>query len=364
MRIDSSANLTVVGGATIQGLTVGRGANAVAYNTALGNGALSSGSLSGNYNTGVGYSALLTNTSGNSSVAVGLEALKLNTTGSNNTALGQQALLANTTASNNTAVGYQAAYSNTTGLAGTFVGYQAGYSSTGDSNTVIGNQAGFSTTSGKENIFLGGAAGYTNVTGNQNVYIGTGIGGAEFPAGYYATGSLNTFIGATAGSRVTTGSKNTILGGYTGNENSLDIRTLSNYVVLSDGDGNPTAVWDTRRNQLSSSYYGGAVSTAYYSPRGVSSYTDNGGAGITSSNLFGGNPSTGFLHVNESGTSNYLIAAIFKRNSGTAPVITVIASSVLTTGATNSGGTIVINGATTGANVKMRYIAYDGSYSL
>ena len=37
---------------------------------------------------------------------------------------------------------------------------------------------------------------------------------------------------------MTTGSKNTILGAYSGNQGGLDIRTASNYIVLSDGDGN------------------------------------------------------------------------------------------------------------------------------
>jgi hypothetical protein len=40
---------------------------------------------------------------------------------------------------------------------------------------------------------------------------------------------------------MTTGSKNTILGGYNGNQGGLDIRTSSNNIVLSDGDGNPQA---------------------------------------------------------------------------------------------------------------------------
>jgi hypothetical protein len=46
-------------------------------------------------------------------------------------------------------------------------------------------------------------------------------------------------VGKGAGSNITTGSKNTILGRYNGNQGSLDIRTSSNYIVLSDGDGNP-----------------------------------------------------------------------------------------------------------------------------
>jgi hypothetical protein len=38
---------------------------------------------------------------------------------------------------------------------------------------------------------------------------------------------------------MTTGNKNVILGRYSGNAGGLDIRTASNYIVLSDGDGNP-----------------------------------------------------------------------------------------------------------------------------
>ena len=49
----------------------------------------------------------------------------------------------------------------------------------------------------------------------------------------------NTLIGRNAGSAITTGNANTILGQYNGNQGGLDIRTASNYIVLSDGDGNP-----------------------------------------------------------------------------------------------------------------------------
>jgi hypothetical protein len=46
-----------------------------------------------------------------------------------------------------------------------------------------------------------------------------------------------------SGYNVTTGQNNTILGRHNGNQNSLDIRTASNYVVLSDGSGFPNAYW-------------------------------------------------------------------------------------------------------------------------
>ena len=133
----------------------------------------------------------------NSAFAQG--SLGKNTTGSYNSAFGYQALLSNTTASNNTAVGYQAGYSNQTGAYNTFVGYYAGYTSTGGQNTYVGYYSGWATT----------------------------------------TGTLNTCIGYGSGDLITTGGKNTIIGGYTGNQGGLDIRTASNYIVLSDGDGNP-----------------------------------------------------------------------------------------------------------------------------
>ena len=47
---------------------------------------------------------------------------------------------------------------------------------------------------------------------------------------------------------MTTGSKNTILGNYTGNQGGLDIRTANNYIVLSDGDGNPRAWISTEQD--------------------------------------------------------------------------------------------------------------------
>ena len=172
--------------------------------------------------------ALYANTTGGSNARRGLNAL-YSLTG-NNVAMAT----ANTTASNNTAVGYQALYA-----------------STGASNTSVGWKSGDANTSGYENVFLGTAAGTANTTGIRNLYVGNNAGELA------TTGSNNTFVGAngTAGScggAMTTGSKNTILGGYTGNQGGLDIRTSSNNIVLSDGDGVPviTSKKSTLNNRL------------------------------------------------------------------------------------------------------------------
>jgi hypothetical protein len=207
---------------TAVGNEAGKTSTTTSYNTSFGHFAnrLNTGSLNsvfgglafsasgaGQYNSAFGYLALNANTSGNSNVAFGggdgatyNGALGVNTTGSNNVAVGNGSLQANTTASNNTAVGYQAGYSGTTAVGNTYVGYQAGYSvATGNTyNTMLGFQAGQNTTS-----------------------------------------TYNTFVGTQAGQLVTSGGKNTILGLYNGNQSGLDIRTLSNRIVLSDGDGVP-----------------------------------------------------------------------------------------------------------------------------
>jgi hypothetical protein len=231
---------------------LGVGYQALANNTTGGN------------NEAIGsYRALYSNTTGSSNVAVGRESLYSNTTGSYNTGIGQQALQANTTASNNTAVGYQAGYSNTTGTYHTALGYAALYSNTTSTyNTAVGYQAGFSNTTGYEHVLLGVQTGFSSTTSRAITAVGYQAGYAVTTAQYgtfvgrnaglsVTTGGGNNFFGVNgnsaegAGHYVTTGSKNTILGGYNGNQGSLDIRTASNYIVLSDGDGNPREVYNS-----------------------------------------------------------------------------------------------------------------------
>ena len=243
----------------ISGLTVGKGAGAVATNTAVGASALGGGSQSGNHLAAFGKDALGANSSGVRSVAAGSGALSANTTGSYNVgvgtydaggaatlasnttgsnlvAIGIGALASNSTASNTTAVGYQAGYSQTTlGTQNVYIGQQAGYQATGGYNTGVGYSALYSAAAS--------AAQYNTAIGN-NSFGSISSGGFNTGVGYNTgsvatTGTYNTFVGAYCGSAITTGGKNTIIGNYGGNQGGLDIRTASNYIVLSDGDGNP-----------------------------------------------------------------------------------------------------------------------------
>jgi len=218
--------LTVAGNVSVDGGTIKLDGNypVGTNNVALGDGALDDGSLTGGNNTAVGTEALTDNTSGAENVAVGHKALFDNTTGSNNTAVGRNALRLNSTASNNTAVGYAALDANTTGIQNVAIGTQAlDANTTASNNTAVGYQAGYSGTTGDKNTFLGHTTGY-NVT----------------------TGTFNTFLGYNSGADITTGSKNTIIGRYNGNQGGLDIRTSSNNIVLSDGDGDPRLHIDDR----------------------------------------------------------------------------------------------------------------------
>jgi hypothetical protein len=156
----------------------------------------------------MGSSSMYSNTTGSGNVGIGTSSLYANTTGSNNVAIGYATLGANTTGYNNTIVGYQSFYSTTVAGNNVAIGYQAGYSfvGTGGSfNTFVGNSAGYNVTTGVGNTFVGG-----------NYTLGGG-------SGYY----------------MTTGNYNTIVGGFSGNQNGVDLRTSSNYIVLSDGVGNP-----------------------------------------------------------------------------------------------------------------------------
>jgi hypothetical protein len=132
-----------------------------------------------------------------------------------NTAIGVSALAANTTGDNNLAVGRRAGLVNTTGT----------------TNTFIGVDTGISCTTGSRNTLLGAGAGGGITTGSRNTFVGTSNG-----------------VDGSSGGFVTTGSANSILGNYTGNQGGLDIRTSSNNIVLSDGDGNPRLIINSSGN--------------------------------------------------------------------------------------------------------------------
>ena len=163
-----SGNLTLSGG-TANGVAYLNGSKVVTTGSAL----TFDGAILGvnGVSVGRGAGAVATNT------AVGSQALNANTTASNNTAVGYQAAYSNTTASNNTAVGYQALYSNQTGSYNTALGYQAFYAATGSAGNAqygiaIGYQAAKNLTTGNAVLAIGAGCAPTLTTGSNGLYIG------------------------------------------------------------------------------------------------------------------------------------------------------------------------------------------------
>jgi len=100
---------------------------------------------------------------------------------------------------------------------------------------------------GGENIKIGditGGSGAANVAiGDQALSLNNSGAGHNIALGQLAqygvtSGQYNTTIGDRAGQNLTSGSYNVLLGAYSGNQNGLDLRTSSNNIVLSDGEGN------------------------------------------------------------------------------------------------------------------------------
>ena len=288
--------LTLANDASISGLTVGKGGGAIGSNSAFGPGALSANTTGAGI-VAVGYQAFATNTTGVSSTVIGFQSLFSNTTGGYNVGVGSGALYNNTTASYNTAVGFQAGYSNTTGLG---------------------------------NVYFGRGAGL-NATGGNLVFVGQN-------SGYSSTGDGNCFVGQSAGFSMTSGAKNTILGSYNGNQGGLDIRTASNYIVLSDGDGNPYAfVNSSGYFKTTNSISGGINSiTGTYAEFGQTA-NDNG---LMVQNFNTSQTGNGLIYVSNRNTTNNTFYAISYYNNPANAYKFRVADSGNVTNTNNSYGAI------------------------
>jgi hypothetical protein len=85
---------------------------------------------------------------------------------------------------------------------------------------------------------------FDTVTGAENTALGISA------LGSLTSGNYNTALGKSAGFSITSGSSNTIIGAYDGTAAPI-FSSGSNYVVLSDGDGNVPVFWEgLTRNQI------------------------------------------------------------------------------------------------------------------
>jgi hypothetical protein len=356
MYANTTGNVnTAVGSGALRFNTTG------SNNTAHGGLALYNNTTASN-NTAVGHLALTANTTGTSNTAVGQNSLRSVTTnsdnaafgtnaardvtGSANSAFGSAALIQTTTGAYNVAVGQGSLFSNTTANNNTAVGYQAGYSvTTNAENTYIGAYSGKYGT-GAFNVAVGtGSAGGVGFTGTANVVIGNNAGSS------LTSGSYNLFIGARTGSAtysggaMTTGSANTIIGSYSGNQNGLDIRTSSNNIVLSDGNGTPRIAVNN------SGWFIAPNSTTAYFGLAAHVFAANVDQGtvitqILTGNYGGQNIARFYGVTSEAGANAGGTAMVISKNGGTSRSI-------------NAAGTINASGAD-----YAEYMVKDGTFTV
>jgi len=245
-RIGGNTVLSVKGFNTFVGISSGVSNTTGSSNTATGYATLSSNNTgyantangmyalfsntSGSENTGTGRRALYNNTTGNSNTANGVEALYSNTSGNQHTATGSYALHSNTTGNENTAHGFEALYSNTTGNYNCAFGHKALRSLSGQyGNTAFGNNALFSCTTGSVNTAIGHNALYYNTTGLSN----TGIGNQAL--GNNTTGNWNTAIGDNASASLGTFAQASSFGAYAYVNASYKVRIGSSNITVIEG---------------------------------------------------------------------------------------------------------------------------------
>ena len=231
--------------------------------------------------------SIVPSTLGTSNVKFGLNAGNNIASGGNyNTVIGEEAGNDITTGDNNTLIGTFSGDAITTSGGNTAVGSYTMTSMTdGSDNVAVGTSALDVDTKGNNSVAIGrnalGAQNFTSATNAYNVAVGHSAGVSN------TTGTYNTFIGPQAGFNITTGSKNTVVGQFDGNAHSLDIRTSSNNIVLSDGDGN------NRLHHNGSYLFAGNLTAASYWPSvGTSSgqnafsvHATNGAVGVTSNDV-------------------------------------------------------------------------------
>ncbi len=286
-------------------------------NTGVGNSALST-DTTGNNNSGFGVDALYSNTTGSYNTAVGA-ALVNSLAGSSDTAVGYQALnnncnwrlVSSCAANNNTAVGYFAGVTadqgftgNVTGASDTFLGT---YSATGSGNLSNATAIGANALVGESNaLVLGSINGVNGATSSVNVGIGTTTpqatlevnGTAQFDSTVtFAPGQ--TFPGSGTITGITPGT------GLSGGGTSGAV-TLANTGLLSLTAGNGitstggqtptialnTAVTDARYLQLTGGTLTGSLAATTFS---------GNGAGLTALNP--ANLSAGTAGINISGNA-------------------------------------------------------------
>lgn len=214
------------------------------------------GSITGNMNTTLGISTLLTCVACNHDIGIGTDSFRNSTAGNASVGIGVSTLI-NDNAGSNIAIGDQTYQSNlsSTGNFNIAIGWATflGTSlTTGTQNIVIGSGIAVNTTSGSQNVIIGHIAGTNITTAGQNTVVGmqatplmtTGIGNTVvgWTGGAALTsGVLNTLIGYNAAPTLATGGGNIVIGV----SNKADPGNVGNTLLI-EGDGTTPTILATQ----------------------------------------------------------------------------------------------------------------------
>jgi hypothetical protein len=153
-------------------------------------GNLSLGGMGGN--TGVGFQALMTDTTGCANTAGGAFTLNSNTTGGQNTAIGFEALGNNTSGSNNVALGYEAGSNIATGSYNIDIGNPG---AAGDGNIIRIGTPGTQTNAFIAGQIIGDGSGLTNLSTSQ--FTSGTISAAQLPGAVITNYAVNATLSGT-----------------------------------------------------------------------------------------------------------------------------------------------------------------------
>lgn len=258
LKVDNSASSPLLyvrndGHIMIMDMIVGRGGGLSQYNTVLGVSALISNST-GTRNTALGYLSLSSNITGASNTSIGYSSLSQNLADFN-TAIGSNTLISNTTGTGNTAIGVDALVSNTIGINNIAIGANSGGQGTlasnvnGSYNIAIGTYALNVQNSVNGSVAIGSASLYSNISGQFNtavgyeslrVSLGSGNTAFGFNSGRNHTGSNNTFLGYGADSSLD-GLVNATAIGYNSTVSTSNALILGSGANIGIGTNSPTA---------------------------------------------------------------------------------------------------------------------------
>lgn len=324
----NNGSVTTAGNNTFVGINSG--------NLTMGSSATAASQSS--YNTGVGASVLMSNTTGSYNTAMGNSALLLNSTGNYNTAVGESSLLFNSIGSYNTALGMSALGSNASGNLNVAIGYYAGYYTAASGNNAASNNSIYlgyytrSLTSGVTNeIVIGygadGIGSNTVVLGNNSI----------------VTTKLNGKVGVGTSTPLT---KLHVVAGDLGTRPAM---TNADVLLLENSPTNSTALnllsaFNTSSYIAFSNEYANAAGSIAYTP---SSYLMTFSASSTTPLALSGNGNVSIgsstnpevalhVHKNNIGTtrpvwSSYDVA-LFENNVSYDSIIQILAGSTRSSG--------------------------------